>query len=301
MTATTATISSAALSATISTLGAELQALRTEDGKDLLWDGDPVFWTGRAPILFPVIGALNGEVYRLAKRTYPMPKHGFARRKQFAVTAQDDAAVTFRLAADDGTRAIYPFEFALEVTFRLVGPSLTVSAAIGNLGEADMPASLGFHPALRWPLPFGQSRAAHRIVFAQPEPAPVRRIDHDGLLRPEHFATPVAGDTLVLRDDLFADDALIFDALASRSVTYGAPEGPQMQVEFDDFPDLGVWSKPGAGFICIEPWQGSADPAGFAGDIRDKPGIVMIPAGSVRHYAMSLSLIGEPAQSSTSV
>ena len=199
------------------------------------------------------------------------------------------------------TRAIYPFEFALEVTFRLVGPSLTVSAAIANLGEAELPASLGYHPALRWPLPFGQNGAAHRIVFAQPEPAPVRRIDHDGLLRPERFATPVVGDTMVLRDDLFADDALIFDALASRSVTYGAPKGPQVQVEFDDFPTLGVWTKPGAGFICIEPWQGSADPEGFAGDICDKPGIVMIPAGSVRHYSMSISLIGEPAQSSASV
>ena len=115
------------------------------------------------------------------------------------------------------------------------------------------------------------------------------------------ISSPRLQANLVLRDDLFADDALIFDALTSRSVTYGAADSPQVQVGFDDFPDLGVWTKPGAGFICIEPWQGSADPEGFAGDIRDKPGIVMIPAGSVRHYAMSLSLIGEPAQSSASV
>ena len=292
MSSSTATIASAALSATIASLGAELQTLQTSDGRNLLWDGDLAFWTGRAPILFPVIGMLNGGVYRYDGLTFAMPKHGFARRKPFTVTAQSDASVTFQLDGDAETRAIYPFDFTLEVVFTLAGSSLTVTAILANHGAVPMPASIGFHPALRWPLPFSQPRAAHRLLFDADEPAPVRRIDAEGLLKPDPVATPVVGAQLALRDELFVDDALIFDALSSRGVQYGADEGPQLKVEFADFPTLGVWSKPGAGFICIEPWQGSSDPEGFVGDIRDKPGIVMVEPGHARQQAMSITLHG---------
>jgi len=96
---------------------------------------------------------------------------------------------------------------------------------------------------------------------------------------------------LVLRDDLFIDDALIFDRLKSRRLSYEASAGPRLALEFADFPTLGVWTKPGAGFICIEPWQGFADPVGYDGDIRDKPGIIEIVPGENRELAMSISLI----------
>ena len=290
MSSSTATIASAALSATIASMGAELQTLQTAAGRNLLWDGDPAFWTGRAPILFPVIGMLNGGVYRYDGMTFAMPKHGFARRRDFTVIAQSDASVTLQLSADAETRAIYPFDFTLDIAFTLAAASLTVTAILANHGAAPMPASFGFHPALRWPLPFGQTRAAHRLVFDADELAPVRRIDPEGLLKPNPVATPVVGARLALRDDLFVEDALIFDALRSRGVQYGADEGPQLKVEFADFPTLGVWSKPGAGFVCIEPWQGSSDPEGFVGDIRDKPGIVMVEPGSARQQAMSITL-----------
>jgi galactose mutarotase-like enzyme len=105
----------------------------------------------------------------------------------------------------------------------------------------------------------------------------IRRIDANGLLLPTPQPTPVDGEVLVLRDELFIDDALIFDRLTSRHVSYGASRGPRLRLDFEGFPMLGVWTKPGgAGFICIEPWQGCADPVGYDGDIRDKPGIVMI-------------------------
>ena len=95
----------------------------------------------------------------------------------------------------------------------------------------------------------------------------------------------------MLRDDLFLDDALIFDQLKSRRVSYGAPTGPTLAIDFADFPTLGVWTKPGAGFICIEPWQGCSDPVGFAGDIREKPGIIEIAPGRSKRLSMSISLI----------
>jgi galactose mutarotase-like enzyme len=290
-----ATIASDALTAEIAALGAELQRLTTRDGQDLQWNGDPAIWRGRAPILFPVIGLLENGQYHLNGATYPMPKHGFARHSTFEIVAQTANAVTFRLSASPQTRAIYPFEFQLDVHFELVGTTLTLRAAVSNHGDEFMPASFGFHPALRWPLPFGQARADHRIRFARDEPAPVRRIDANGFLKHAPVATPVVGDTLALRDELFVDDALIFDQLASRSVHYGASAGPRLDVRFDDFPTLGVWTKPGADFICIEPWHGFSDPVGYAGDIRDKPGIFEVLPGDTRTMAMSITLEDEPA------
>lgn len=269
-----------------------MQSLRTNDGRDLLWDGDPAFWTGRAPILFPVVGLLNGGQYHYDGSTYTMPKHGFARGSEFAVTEQSDAAVTMRLAASDATRAAYPFDFTLDLTFCLDGAILQISAVIANHGGMPMPASFGFHPALRWPLPFGAERTAHRIAFDNDEPEAVRRIGPDGLLLPQSEPSPVTGRELALRDDLFNADALIFDAVRSRSVNYGAPRGPQLRVTFGDFPALGVWTKPGANFICIEPWQGLPDPTAFAGDIRDKPAIMLIAPGDIRRWAMTIAVTG---------
>lgn len=284
-------LSSGDLSASISVRGAELQSITDRAGNQLQWDGDPAVWSGRAPILFPFIGLLNGGEYRLDGKTYAMPKHGFARHATFAVVDHHAAGATFRLTASDATRAIYPFDFQLDIIFSLVGPSLTLAAAITNHGAEAMPASFGFHPAFRWPLPFGASRADHRLVFGCTEPAPIRRIDQTGLLIAGPEPTPVVGDTLPLHDELFVNDALIFDRLTSRAVTYGASDGPQLHIAFADFPTLGVWTKPGADFLCIEPWHGYSDPVGFTGDVRDKPGVFEVAPGATRTMAMHIAVI----------
>ena len=283
-------IASAALSAEVSTTGAELQNLCDAAGRSLQWNGDPTVWNGRAPILFPVIGMLQGGGYRLDGHFYPMPKHGFGRHAVFAVVEHGADSALLRLEANDATRAAYPFEFRLDIAFAFVDHGLRIVATVFNHDTRPMPASFGFHPAFRWPLPFGAARADHVIRFAQDEHVTIRRIDGDGFLRPGAQPNPIVGDTLVLRDDLFVDDALIVDGLVRRQVRYGAPDGPGLLVRFDDLPTLGVWTKPGAGFICIEPWQGYADPVGWDGDIRDKPGVVMIEAGASRDFGMRIDL-----------
>lgn len=292
----TVSITSDALTATIATQGSELVRLQDGDGRDLQWDGDPAVWHGRAPILFPVIGLLIGGEYRLDGKTYQMPKHGFARHSRFEIVDAEPSRATLRLDASDATRACYPFEFRLEIEFALADQTLSVTARIANRGDTAqgdlaMPASFGFHPALRWPLPYGAPRDDHHIRFDHPEPAPVRRIDADGFLKAEGEPTSVEGDDLHLRDALFVDDALIFDRLTSRRVVYRGGDGPGIAVRFDDFPTLGVWTKPGAGFVCIEPWQGFSDPEGFTGDIRDKPGMIEIAPGASHTLAMHLSLV----------
>ena len=284
-------IASARLSATISPRGAELQSLTDDKGRDLLWDGDPAVWAGRAPILFPIVGRLRDDRYRLDGRDHALPKHGFARVNTFDVLESSESSATLQLAASEATRAAYPFEFRLTLRFGLDDATLTMTAEVANDGDAAMPASFGFHPAFRWPLP-GGARDAQTIRFEHPEHEAIRRIDRDGLLIARTFPSPIAGDTLALDDALFADDALILDGLWSRACTLAAPGAPSLRIEWPGMPMLGVWTKPGAGYICIEPWQGIADPVGDDGDFRAKPGIVEIAPGAARRFTMRVTVEG---------
>ncbi len=289
-------LASPGLSVEVATLGAELQDLCDADGRRVQWDGDPAVWAGRAPLLFPIVGMLRDDAYRLDGRTYTMHKHGFARRSRFDVVSHDASSALLRLTPNDETRACYPFDFRLDVRYALRDATLEVVATVANDGDRPMPASFGFHPAFRWPLPYDQPRDEHTIRFEHDEPAPIRRIDGDGLLTPEPHPTPVVGRVLTLRDAYFDDDALIFDRLTSRRVSYGAARGPRIDVRFDGFTTLGVWTKPGgARFICIEPWHGRADPVGFDGDLWQKPGILTIEPGGERRFVVAVSVVPQAA------
>lgn len=283
------TIASDDLTVQVDPLGAQLSVLRDVAGRDLLWDGNPTVWAGRAPLLFPIVGMLAGGHYRLGTDFYDLPRHGFARGKVFSVARHGAAGVTFELSADASTLAVYPFHFFLSVEFELSGRTLTVTASIRNRGDGAMPASFGYHPALRWPLPYERSRSAHFIEFEVDEPAPVRRLDSSGLLMPQGETTPVVRRRLTLTDELFSNDVVIFDQLRSRYATYGAEDGPRIRLDFPDAAYLGIWSKPGARFICIEPWHGVTDSEGFAGDFRVKPGIFSVPPGGVFSTTMAMT------------
>jgi galactose mutarotase-like enzyme len=285
------TIRATGLSATINTQGAQLSVLRDAAGRDLQWNGDPSVWAGRAPILFPIVGMLVAGQYRSGGRSFALPRHGFARNRRFRVTEAGPTSVTFKLRADAQTLAVYPFQFELDVNFEIDAASLSVTSWIRNCGDRDMPASLGYHPAFLWPLPYGENRAAHFIEFERDEPAPIRCLDGNGLLTPQRLPTPVDNRRLTLRDELFAADALIFDQIVSRTVTYGSEVGPRIGVSFPGVPYLGVWSKPGANFICIEPWQGITDPEGFAGELRDKPGALIVAPGAAVAVGMTITLL----------
>lgn len=285
-------LSSPELHVEVNPLGAQLSILRDRSGQDLLWNGDPSVWAGRAPILFPTIGEVAGGAYHLGSRTYKLSRHGFARGKTFEVVSATSNSATFRLKADASTLQIYPFQFELDVRFMLAGATLTVTTLVRNTGEENMPASVGYHPAFRWPLPYGRPRTEHFLEFANEEPAPIRRLDKTGLLAPEPHPTPVVDRRMMLRDSLFETDVVIFDQLHGHSVSFGANGGPRIRVDYPNATYLGIWTKPGAGFVCIEPWRGIADPAGFAGDFTTKPGIFMVAPGTTQSLEMSITLLG---------
>ena len=292
-------ISAAGVAAEIDPFGAELGVLRDGDGRDLLYDGDPRWWTGRAPLLFPVVGALAGGAYRLGRELWRLPQHGFARHSQFNVEAREPASVTLRLRENEETRGVYPFPFQLDVTYAVADAALSVRARVTNRGRRPMPVALGFHPAFRWPLPYGGAREEHELEFGAPEPGKVFRPDGDGLLTGPR-RTPVGADgRLPLNDDLFVDGAVVFKELASQRVTYGVRGQRRIVVDFAGMPSLGVWSKPGAQapFVCVEPWQGYADDAPLPGDppkprdLFDRPGMIELAPGQSHAFGMRVSLV----------
>ena len=277
------TLNSSDLSAILSTQGGELQSLKTANGLEFLWQADPKVWARHAPHLFPIVGRLKDDTLRHDGATYPMTPHGFARDLEFECTQHTEQTCTMLLQDSEQTRARYPFAFELRITHTLEANTLSITYAVRNPANTELLASVGTHPAFSWPLKSGVERSAHTMTFERDEPAPIRRVA-GGLIKAQDFPTPVQNRVLHLADDLFKHDVVIFDQLNSRALTYTAPGAPKIRVEFPDFPHLGIWTKPGANFVCIEPWQGLASPEEFDGEFRDKPGIVAIAPGSERSW-----------------
>jgi galactose mutarotase-like enzyme len=276
------------ISAVIKADGAELCSLRGEGGVELLWQAGPV-WPRHAPVLFPIVGRLKDDRLLHGGVGHRMTQHGFARDRRFTFIEHDPSECRLSLADDHETRALYPFAFRFDVVYTLEDNSLVVRYLLSNPGNDVLPASLGAHPAFRWPLADGIPKDAHELEFDADELAPVRRLDN-GLLKPETFPSPVEGRRLGLNEGLFAEDALILDHPASTSVRYTAPGAPVIEVSWEGFEQLGLWSKGSGDFLCIEPWCGFSSPADFDGDFADKPGLLHIPPGGRREMSYRITV-----------
>jgi len=275
------TLESAYLTVTVQTDGAELCSLCDSTGQELLWQAGPE-WPHHAPNLFPIVGELSGGAYLHEGKRYAMKRHGFARAKKFAWLQRTPTRCRLVLHDDAETRAQYPFPFRFEISYALDDDALEIVFTITNTGRAVLPASAGGHPAFIWPLAEDLEKTAHTITFSDPESPTIRRIDQAGLILPEAQPSPIVDGVLPLESGLFTADAIILDRLESSSVRYAAPGAPTVEMSWDGFSQLGIWQKAGADFICIEPWAGYASPVGFAGEITEKPGMMLIPPGDKR-------------------
>jgi len=283
-------IASPQLSATITAEGAELCSLKASDGKELLWQAGPA-WPRHAPVLFPIVGRLKGDRLRLGDDSFPLNQHGFARDSRFHWIESGPTQCHLRLEDSAETRARYPFPFRFDILYAIAEDRLDITYVIVNPGPDSLPASVGAHPAFRWPLGEGIAKEAHSLTFAEPEPAPIRRLDPDGLLAPTLFPNPLQGKNLPLNEDLFRTSAVIFEEPASRSVRYAAPGTPTLELSWEGFHELGLWMKPGADFLCIEPWYGIASARDFDGNFPTKPGLLHIPPGEEHRLSYSIRVI----------
>jgi galactose mutarotase-like enzyme len=269
-------ISNEQITVNVNSKGAELCSMRTADGTEHIWQADPLFWNRHAPILFPVVGRLHEDRYQLDGNSYRLTQHGFARDMLFSLMEQSQSSLTFQLLPTEATRAAYPFEFSLTIRYRLTGTRLAIEYAVGNNGTSRMPFSIGTHPAFNLHHPIDE----YALEFSQPETMTSYLLNDPGLLSHETGPTLENDTTLALSPTLFDRNALIFLDTKSDTLSLVAKKSRhRISVEFPGFPQLGIWSKPGAPFVCIEPWHGHTDPEQPYGDLWNKPALLTLEAG----------------------
>ena len=282
------TIKNEHLTATVSTLGAELQSLCDKDGKEYIWQGDPAVWSGRAPILFPICGGLKNNRYTLGGKEYELSKHGFAKRSEFTLVRTDGKSAVFSLRESEETLRSYPFRFEFLVSFTLVDEALCVGFKVNNLSDETMYFSCGAHEGFS--LPDGIDGA--RVIFEKPEQHKNYKVT-EGLLDTVYENLGNGSDTLTLKRELFAVDAVVLPEIVSRSLTLvSADSSRKIKVEFPDFEHLLIWQVCGADYICIEPWSGLPDIYGgksFA--IEEKESITSLSAVESLTYRHKITIL----------
>lgn len=280
------------LAAIVRAKGAELCRLSDDDGTEFIWQAG-LAWPRHAPLLFPIVGRLANDTLRHRGKTYRMTQHGFARDSRFAWLERGERHCSLLLEDSEATRELYPFAFRLTAAYVLDDEGLDLALTVTNTGDEILPASLGGHPAFNWPLRPGLPKEIYTLRFSSEEHSPVRRLEA-GLLKPQTEPSPVMGSVLPLSENLFADDALIFDRPASGSVRYVSAQdadGPCLEISWKGFRELGVWSKPsGAPFLCIEPWRGYASPVDFDGEFTEKPGLMHIAPGGEERLSFRIGV-----------
>lgn len=246
-----------AMTVTIDELGAQLMSITAADGTEYMWTGDPAYWKGRSPNLFPYVGRLTGDRYTFLGEPYEMGRHGFARNTVFTPVYAREDRVTLRITDSGETRKVYPFAFIYEVSYTLEGSTLHVTYAVENKDDRTMYFGLGGHPGFRVPLEEGRAFTDYRLTFAHPSRPWQVLMSDSCMISGQEVPYPLEdGVTLPLRHDLFDRDAIILKNF-DRTVTLSAGEGTRgLTLTCPNMRYLGVWHMPktDAPYVCLEPW-----------------------------------------------
>lgn len=280
------------LTLTVQEHGAEMQSL-TCNGREYLWNGDPQYWSDRAPILFPFVARLTEDSYLLEGRCYPMHIHGFAASCDFTVVEHTDRAVTLQLTDSEETRCQYPFAFVFSVGYALEKTTVSVTYRVENRSEQTMPFGLGGHPGFRVPFAEGTDFSDYELKFATPcLPDRVGFTENlylSGTDRPYPLEN---GDTLRLRHDLFDEDAIILKNMA-RSVTLRCRKASgSITVTYPQMPYLGLWHMPrtDALYVCIEPWVSLPSRQNVVEELTCKSDLVQLSPGGVYENTWTITI-----------
>lgn len=280
----TCTIKNEKLSVTIAAHGAELSSIYDKaNDRELVWQADPAFWNRHAPVLFPNVGKYYGGHFTYNGTDYPMGQHGFARDTEFEQAASGENFVTYRLCADEESKKVYPFDFVLEITHRLNGNRLTVEWNVKNTDNKEMYFTIGGHPAFNVNVLPDTDFEDDSLVFKEgTEKLSYVLLDAESgtAIGDKVYELELTDSKYALKKDMFDKDALVFDGGQIEWAALALPDGkPYIALESKGFPNFGIWSKPGAPYVCLEPWCGRCDNKGFEGEISEKPGIIALKAG----------------------
>lgn len=256
------------LTVQIDEFGAEMKSVRTADGEERMWQGHPSYWSKQAPVLFPVVGRLRQFYFLHNGQRYDLGAHGFARDSVFEIENQSETAATFLLRDNEQTRACYPFAFEFRVTFTLYGNRVAVTYAVHNPADEPLYMAFGGHEAYACP----EGIEAYEIVLPEP-----RTLDsYVAGVEISNEKKPVFQNSAVLplKDDLFLEDALVFEDPQIPYITLHRRDGGRdLTVHCEGVEYLLLWKVPGANYLCIEPWWGVG---GFVDDsfvLAEKRGI----------------------------
>lgn len=285
-----------ALRIEVNDFGAELARVYDKNaGREVLWNADPAYWNRHAPVLFPFVGALQDEQYQYHNKSYRMGQHGFARDSVFTVEEHQPNLICHKLTWTDDSFNKYPFKFSLYITHILSGNEIKVCWKVVNEQAEAMYFGIGAHPAFLAPVKAGETQEDYYLnLYSDKENYTCLRINENGLALTEKPEIFTAKDGFCpLKNDLFKDGVWIFEHAQLQKVGLALPDKtPYIEINCEGFPYVGIWTKPGAPFVCLEPWYGRTDDAGFKGNIQDKSGIQKLDAGETFEADYSITVCG---------
>lgn len=275
------------ISATFESKGAELISLiKKTTNLNFIWNGNPSFWAKHSPILFPIVGTLKNDTYYYNEQPYSLSRHGFARDMTFDIISQNENSITFSLTSNKETLVKFPFDFELQLRYELINSTLTFNYSILNTSAKDMPFSLGAHPAFALNKGFSE----YSLKFEHQETLNCFVLEHD-LLSNNNYPVELNQKSMALDYSLFEKDALIFKELQSKTIAIEENGKPILIVSFHDFPNLGIWTKVDAPFICIEPWLGYSDSINTTSNLYEKDGIQIAKPNTEYLYTFSIEIL----------
>jgi galactose mutarotase-like enzyme len=272
------TLKNQILTIKINPKGAELTSLfNNENQTEYMWNADPKFWGKSSPVLFPIVGSLKDNIYRFNGQEYTLPRHGFARDREFVVEKTKENCLTFLLTHDENTLKVYPFKFEFRLIYSLENNTLKVTYSIKNIGENKMYFSVGGHPAFAVPFSENTEYKDYFLEFSKTENSKRWGLTPEGLMEAQPSDFLIDTNRLTLTKELFYDDAVVFKNLESTSVILKSYKtNRQLKFAFEGFPYLGIWAAKDADFVCIEPWYGIADAANHSQELTEKEGIICL-------------------------
>ncbi|MFV8224520.1 aldose 1-epimerase family protein [Christiangramia aquimixticola] len=261
--------------------GAELcSIINKKNNREYIWQADPEVWASHAPNLFPIIGALKNGKYVFKGEEYELPKHGFIRHNEnIRLKEKSETQLVFELLYSEETLKAYPFKFSFRITFILKENSLEVDHQIINLDTNSIYFSFGGHPAFNIQHFENEEIEDYSLVFDQKMDLSTHLLNSEGLISSKTEGILDNEHKIRLNRNIFEKDALIFKNIESKKVDLvSAKNGKILSVEYSDFRDLGIWAKPGASYVCIEPWLGMADLEDTDQNLKKKEGILKLKA-----------------------
>lgn len=281
------TISNSKLTARLHYKGAELFSLQSnENNQEYMWEGDPKYWGKHSPVLFPIVGTLKNNSYTYKDHNFQLLRHGFARDLTFQVFSQSINEVVFSLKSSEETKKVYPFEFELQISYTLLENKLVIKYSIINQDSIEIPFSIGAHPAFALPNNFEN----YSLEFNQQETLKCYTLEND-LVSDTTFEIALNDKKMPFSYATFENDALIFKTLQSKEIAILENNKPFLKIAFEDFENLGIWTKVNAPFICLEPWLGYSDTIHSKGTISEKEGIQFVKENAKYECQFSIEIL----------